>query len=186
LIAIIATVPPVPPVTTRSVAPGVLAYPEQWERFAEEEGKFLKAEKDRLLYVAATRAGDRLVVTQREKDNYRNPWSPLKGYLDGCEDMAVLKVAAPPKTKMIVVGDGDPAQAADATGERWKGALVRSYDLVAAKAISVTGPAPGATSGEHGVEWGTVIHTLLEAAMREPAPSSLTMKSHISKNLSEG
>src|SRR5208283_3036880 len=51
----------------------LLAYPEQWEGFAEEEGKFLKAEKDRLLYVAATRAGDRLVVTQREEGNRWNP-----------------------------------------------------------------------------------------------------------------
>ena len=45
---------------------------------------------------------------------------------------------------------------------------MRSYALVAAKAISVSGSVPGATAGEHGTEWGTVIHTLLEAAMRDP------------------
>jgi len=147
----------------------LLAYPEQWQGFAEEEGKFLKAEKDRLLYVAATRAGDRLVVTQREKENRWNPWSQLKSHLDDCENLEVPKVAAPPKTAAVTVGDGDPAQAANAIGERWRGTLVRSYDLVAAKAISVSGPAPGATTGEHGTEWGTVVHTLLEAAMRDPA-----------------
>jgi ATP-dependent exoDNAse (exonuclease V) beta subunit len=146
----------------------LLACPEQWEGFAEEEGKFLKAEKDRLLYVAATRAGDRLVVTQREEGNRWNPWSPLKDHLDGCEEMAVPKVTAPPKTKGIVVGDGDPAEASVVIGERWRGTLVRSYDLVAAKAISVSGLAPGATTGEHGTEWGTVVHSLLEAAMRDP------------------
>ena len=145
----------------------LLAYPEQWEAFAEEEGKFLKAEKERLLYVAVTRAGNRLVVTQREKANHWNPWNPLKGYLDGCEDMEVPKVAAPPKTAAVTVGDGDPVEAANAIGERWQRTLVRSYDLVAAKAISVSGSVPGATSGEHGTEWGTVIHALLEAAMRD-------------------
>ena len=147
----------------------LLAYPEQWEGFAEEEGKFLKAEKDRLLYVAATRAGNRLVVTQREKANHWNPWSPLKGYLGGCEDMEVREVAAPPKTAAVTVGEGDPAQAANAIGERWQKTLARSYALVAAKAISVSGSVPGATAGEHGTEWGTVIHSLLEAAMRDSA-----------------
>jgi ATP-dependent helicase/nuclease subunit A len=146
----------------------LLAYPEQWQGFAVEEGKFLKAEKDRLLYVAATRAGDRLVITQREKGNRRNPWSPLNDHLDGCEDLKVPKVAAPPKTAGVTVGDGDPAHAAKAIGERWRRTLVRSYDLVAAKAISVSGSVPGATAGEHGTEWGTVIHALLEAAMRDP------------------
>ena len=83
--------------------------------------------------------------------------------------MEVPKVArAPPKTAAVTVGDGDPAQAANAIGERWQWTLVRSYGLVAAKAISVSGPAPGATAGEHGTEWGTVIHTLLEAAMQDP------------------
>lgn len=100
--------------------------------------------------------------------NRWNPWSQLKDYLDGCEDMAVPKVAVPPKTAAVTVGDGDPAQAANAIDERWQRTLLRWYDLRAAKAISVSGPAPGATSGEHGTEWGTVIHALLEAAMRDP------------------
>jgi ATP-dependent helicase/nuclease subunit A len=146
----------------------LLACPEQWEDFAEEEGKFLKAEKDRLLYVAATRAGDRLVVTQRDKDNRWNPWSKLKDHLDGCKEMEVPKGAAPPKTSGIAVADAEPAHAAEMISGRWQGTLVRSYDLVAAKAISVSGPAPGPTAGEHGTEWGTVIHAILEATMRDP------------------
>ena len=88
----------------------LLAYPEQWQGFAEEEGKFLKAEKDRLLYVAATRGGNRLVVTQREKANHWNPWSPLNGHLGDCEDLEVPKVASPPKISAVTVGDGDPAR----------------------------------------------------------------------------
>ena len=51
--------------------------------------------------------------------------------------------------------------------ERWQETLAKSYALVAAKAISVSGSVPGATAGEHGTEWGTVIHSLLEAAMRD-------------------
>ena len=146
----------------------LLAYPEQWQGFAEEEGKFLKAEKDRLLYVAATRGGNRLVVTQRQKANHWNPWSPLNTHIGDCEDLEVPKVAAPPKISAVTVSEGDPTQAASAINERWQGTLAQSYALHAAKAISVSGSVPGATTGEHGTEWGTVIHTLLEAAMRDP------------------
>ena len=145
----------------------LLAYPERWQEFAEEEGKFQKAEKNRLLYVAATRAGNRLIITQREEGNRWNPWSPLNAHLDGCEHLEVPKIAAPPKTSGVTVGDEEPIQAANAIGERWQKTLARSYALVAAKAISVSGSVPGATSGEHGTEWGTVIHALLEAALRD-------------------
>ena len=81
----------------------LLAYPERWQEFAEEEGKFQKAEKNRLLYVAATRAGNRLIITQREEGNRWNPWSPLNAHLDGCDHLEVPKIAAPPKTS---AGDG--------------------------------------------------------------------------------
>jgi hypothetical protein len=52
---------------TSGYHPPLLAYPEQWKTFAEEEQQFQKAEKDRLLYVATTRAGNRLIVSQREE-----------------------------------------------------------------------------------------------------------------------
>jgi ATP-dependent exoDNAse (exonuclease V) beta subunit len=68
----------------------------------------------------------------------------------------------------LTVADKEPSQAADKIGERWQKTLAKSYALVAAKAISVTGSVPGATAGEHGTEWGTVIHLLLESAMRDP------------------
>lgn len=81
--------------------------------------------------------------------------------------MEVREATASPKMVGVTAGDGDPALAAEAIGERWRGVMLRSYDRLAAKVISVTGSAPGATAGEHGTEWGTVIHAILEAAMRD-------------------
>jgi ATP-dependent helicase/nuclease subunit A len=43
----------------------LLAHPVGWEALAEREGAFVEAEALRLRYVAATRAGSALVVTQR-------------------------------------------------------------------------------------------------------------------------
>ncbi len=90
----------------------------------------------------------------------------MNAHLDGCEDFEVPEIAAPPKVSSVTVGDGEPVEAAKAIGERWQKSLTPSYALVAAKAISVSGSVPGPT-GEHGTELGTVIHALLEAAMRD-------------------
>ena len=83
----------------------LLAYPEQWQEFTEEEGRFQKAEKDRLLYVATTRAGKRLIVTQRKKANHLNPWSPLNAYLDGYEELKTPRALAPAKASTVTIGN---------------------------------------------------------------------------------
>ena len=90
---------------TSGYHPPLLAYPEQWQTFAEEEGKFLKAEKNRLLYVATTRAANRLIISQRVKGNRWNAWSPLNDYLGDCEDLEIPKIAAPAKKSGIIVPD---------------------------------------------------------------------------------
>jgi ATP-dependent helicase/nuclease subunit A len=57
-----------------------------------------------------------------------------------------------------------PARVAETISARWQESLKPSHAVVAAKVISVTPSRPLPTAGEHGTEWGTVIHLLLEAA----------------------
>lgn len=151
----------------------VLARPQQWETHAAEEQQFQDAEKSRLLYVAATRAGTRLVVAQRKKGNGWNPWSPLAGHLSDCPEMVppefVETTAEPERT----ITDDEPVAAAERISESLDNAQEPSYAAAAAKAISVTSSRPMPTAGEHGTEWGTVIHLLLEAAARHAKPDLL-------------
>ncbi|MBW2618473.1 MAG: UvrD-helicase domain-containing protein, partial [Deltaproteobacteria bacterium] len=60
-----------------------LALPPDWERAAAIEERFQEAEEARLLYVACTRAGQRLCVTQRATYQNENPWAFLEPYLEG-------------------------------------------------------------------------------------------------------
>lgn len=64
-----------------------VAHPDQWKQYAERESLLIQAEKQRLLYVAATRAKEMLVVcyrTSRDGDaNKNNPWRDLIGHLGG-------------------------------------------------------------------------------------------------------
>lgn len=54
-----------------------IAQPPGWENYAAEEQRYLEAEKIRLLYVAATRARNLLIISTGGKDNRKNPWREL-------------------------------------------------------------------------------------------------------------
>ena len=63
----------------------VFAQPTNWEKIQTEEQKFLDAEFDRLIYVAATRAKNLLIISSYENNkNNKNPWLGLLGGL--CDD----------------------------------------------------------------------------------------------------
>ena len=51
----------------------LLAHPSHWDTCSAEEQKFQDAEKNRLLYVATTRPGQRLVISQRERGTDGTP-----------------------------------------------------------------------------------------------------------------
>ncbi len=55
-----------------------LAHPLSWGEKAEREELFVRAERTRLLYVAATRARDALIVSLKDDRNTYNPWWSLR------------------------------------------------------------------------------------------------------------
>jgi ATP-dependent helicase/nuclease subunit A len=148
----------------------ILAHPVGWDGFSQEEDAFLKAENDRLLYVAATRAGSQLTISQRTQRNDSNPWLPFQEAIRGCPnaDLPDSPVSRPKPTRIVPLGD--VANAAADTVTRWEKVSAVSYGVVSAKDWALSGPVPKKprSAGEHGTEWGTVIHTLLEAAVSRP------------------
>ncbi|MFY0544973.1 UvrD-helicase domain-containing protein [Brevibacillus sp. H7] len=55
----------------------IIGQPPDWENHAEEEGRYLEEEEARLLYVAATRAKNLMLISSSAKDNKKNPWASL-------------------------------------------------------------------------------------------------------------
>jgi len=55
----------------------ILGQPIDWETYTEEELKYLDAEENRLVYVAATRAKNILFISSSLKNNKKNPWKLL-------------------------------------------------------------------------------------------------------------
>ena len=72
-----------------------IAEPEGWKEDEAEERLFLAAEDTRLLYVAATRAENLLVVTRLE-DATRGPWAPLHPALEKVPELEACEPADAP------------------------------------------------------------------------------------------
>jgi ATP-dependent helicase/nuclease subunit A len=163
-----------------------LAHPAGWESLSEREKEFLKAEGLRLRYVSATRSGAATIITQRAKGNRYNPWRHFAGHLP--EDAALPDPgpqAAPEKEREAITAR-EAIEAAGSIASRLAGAREPTYDARGAKEYALALPAkagpprdeepvPAASTapapygeGEHGVEWGGVIHLLLQAAMENP------------------
>lgn len=65
-----------------------VSQPAGWETSAAEEKKYEEAEENRLMYVAATRARDLLVICAYEGDlGARKAWGPLERGLEGIEEL---------------------------------------------------------------------------------------------------
>ncbi len=148
-----------------------LAHPHDWEAFAEEEGRFEAAEYTRLLYVAATRAGSQLVVTRRPgRGSHYSPWEFFRDWLVGAPELPDPGPQRAPATGSVTVSPAEIAAAEAAIAARWRLAGAATYEVRGAKelALSTAELHRRPAAGEHGTEWGTVIHFLLETALREP------------------
>ncbi len=162
--------------TVGRYASATVAQPPQWEeKWAVEESKFADAEAVRLLYVAATRAETRLIISQRTKNAHRSPWSPFHENLAACSELEVEDI----KQDSYVAPVGGKREENRATDtacrelacepERInarKGALLAAgYRKESARPQRSADAALG-PGREYGMEWGNLLHTLLEAKMR--------------------
>jgi ATP-dependent helicase/nuclease subunit A len=155
----------------KGYASEVLAQPAEWDAYCETEQQYLDAEEKRLLYVAATRARDLLVISTYAGEPKINPWNPFEDYL-----------AAVPGLEPCGGGDRieETAQRADLEVDDF--AKVKA-DIQAARSSANTASyshlpvtsfveeresAPARVATRRGQSWGKVIHRLLDACARGP------------------
>jgi ATP-dependent helicase/nuclease subunit A len=143
-----------------------LARAADWDALAAEEREFEKAEAARLLYVAATRAKEELVVA-RQDDPRKSPWGPLDATLValGCP-LELTATAPPPREGLTCTVDDIAASAARAAAARaqaaeptWQARAVTAR-VRAEQHQGDARPVPGG----RGMEWGSIVHAALEAA----------------------
>ncbi|MEW6141248.1 MAG: UvrD-helicase domain-containing protein [Thermodesulfobacteriota bacterium] len=146
----------------------LLAQPPGWKELEAAEAQFLEAEELRLLYVAATRAGCGLTVSMRESKAHYSPWAFFHKPLAKARPRQGASLEVPQSAKGSPISTNAALEAHEAIATRWSTSLEKTYDSVSVKALSVRKGRFTVSQGEHGTEWGTILHTLLEAAMIDP------------------
>ena len=146
-----------------------LALPAGWEELKETERRYREAEEARLLYVAATRARDLLVVSHYPYSD-KGPWTPL---FEALEEVPPLDVPEGGASRAPAAGgdgsgregDGDVAPPDREALEARRRALGEpSYSLVRASDLADEGGRPARLRGEDrelALAFGRVVHELL-------------------------
>ncbi|MGH9369563.1 MAG: UvrD-helicase domain-containing protein, partial [Thermoanaerobaculia bacterium] len=146
-----------------------IARPAAWDAMAERESRFEAAEKIRLLYVGATRAKQMLVVSIKRMAAGKagGPWAALDASLreNLPEPPRIVPVELPTPAAGL---SGELAAFRRSLAERRRRCAVATYaaSRVTALAHAVAG-SPAREDTGRGMEWGRIIHRLLEAAMRD-------------------
>ena len=164
----------------------VMALSEGWPSLEEAEERFTGAEALRLRYVAATRAGSAMIVTQRQGKggrNNSNPWKYFREYIPEDRDFPDPGPVMNPALGGVRLEAEEVKHAEEGIASRRETLFRPVLSVAGAKEFALGEPeaVPGSDAarsiareprvpeeGEHGVEWGTVIHDLLESAMENP------------------
>jgi ATP-dependent helicase/nuclease subunit A len=145
----------------------------------------LNAEEDRLLYVAATRAREMLVISRWSGNNKYKAWGVLNDFLAGAKELPVPHRVATPQVRPLDCSVEAQAFAAAArvaandsvrepswsitsvTAEAHHIArMTRTADAEPDDATKVVATDTPAHRADAGMAWGTLVHGLLEHAMR--------------------
>jgi len=167
-----------------------LARPMEWRAKEESERRFTDAEEVRLLYVAATRACEELVVGRWPDGRGISPWAAFEDWLkDNAENLALEARAPEPPEEVEVSPEiiaGDVASASiglDAAG-------VPTYSHVSvtqltksaafsAAASETTSPRVEGSSAQlgdfRGPSWGSAVHGALAVAATGPTDEVLRL-----------
>ena len=147
----------------------IIAEPEGWTEDASEETRFLEAEDLRLLYVAATRARNLLVVSCYAGRPEDGPWAPLYPFLRHVPELPAARPAAPTPTDPPVTDEAWRRLSED-RAERWRAVRQPTVGLGTLSGEDDPEADMFQTSGGRGVAYGKLIHRLFEGAVRHRLP----------------
>ncbi|MCT1398499.1 UvrD-helicase domain-containing protein [Paenibacillus sp. p3-SID867] len=155
-----------------------VAQPPGWSLMSERERTFEKAEKDRLLYVAATRAKQMLVISLYPEQPAKCPWTPL---IEGMLELPELEVPERIQTPKTELTQGPDILSIRATRQRQLNDISRpTYSLLSVTEQTKTlHDRPEWSSEGKGMAFGSVVHRSLEMLGKGLAESDLEGAVHL-------
>ncbi|MDP2959510.1 MAG: UvrD-helicase domain-containing protein [Longimicrobiales bacterium] len=162
----------------------LLARPSEWPGKEAAEARFEAAEEVRLLYVAATRARDELVVSRWPAKAKMSPWAALDGWIQENGQELVLEVRAPAPRDELAPDPSELARRVDSAARALTALAEPSFRHVSvtdvAKGAGVERPAgprgedaAGGDARFRGYSWGSAVHGALAAAAADDSEVGL-------------
>jgi ATP-dependent helicase/nuclease subunit A len=149
----------------------LISHPVGWDEAVEEEKKYQDAEEQRLMYVAATRARDMLIISTYGGDAKNKPWKTLDAALGGVPELewphraALEEDGAEGRREKVVVTKVELKRAREAIKANCEEAAQPSYQVETVTSLAKKereAPARKHDSGL-GLSWGRLVHQVLEA-----------------------
>jgi ATP-dependent helicase/nuclease subunit A len=152
----------------------ILGQPLNWDELAAKEKQYLDAEEIRLLYVAATRAKNLLVISTYPDKPDISPWKLFNGNFEDVPELEETVVSLiPAKAAGGTITKQDLEEARAAFPGQGRSMNVPSYSVASVTALSKEGlEGPERKSTGRGQSWGRVIHRVLESSVKK-APTNL-------------
>ena len=146
----------------------ILALPAGWDALEASELHFVRAEETRLLYVAATRARENLVVSQwaGKPRSVVLPWQELDGFLTARPKLRTPAYREPPAAALPDLSEPSRNAAQRAREIVHAAIKVPLFETVAISSLASHGTLRSMTAveGPAGTDWGSLVHALLEHA----------------------
>ncbi|HYL82428.1 MAG TPA: UvrD-helicase domain-containing protein, partial [Candidatus Acidoferrum sp.] len=156
----------------------VIALPPEWPAKAAREAQYLAAERDRLRYVAATRAKQLLVVSESPKDK-ENPWAALLPHIPAELSMAGIPLDASARPAVTIDPQGCVAALAERDRKLQAAVLPSLRHAAVTEVAKAAGPPPPRSEAGKGRAFGQVVHRCLEAAGRGIALTPTLLTSYL-------
>ncbi|WP_138494060.1 UvrD-helicase domain-containing protein [Paenibacillus pinistramenti] len=150
----------------------LIAGPAGWEEMSQKERSFSSAEKDRLLYVAATRPKQMLVISLYPDQPAKCPWTPLAEGMEfareldiparSAEETGSRAVAMVQQDTALLTGP-DLAQIKTIRQQRLGAIAQPTYALASVTGLTKAGgDKPEWSSEGKGMAFGSVVHRTIE------------------------
>jgi ATP-dependent helicase/nuclease subunit A len=145
-----------------------IAQPLNWASHQQEETLYQDAEEMRLLYVAATRAKNILLVSTYPAKAEKSPWHDLEEFM---EDTPILTIEEAPVTEKVQpptpITPSLLQEASLAIQQDMARVMEPTYTRDTVTGLSKSSNAPSREHTGRGMSWGNVIHKALEALVKD-------------------
>jgi ATP-dependent helicase/nuclease subunit A len=142
----------------------ILAQPPDWEAYEQAEKQFKQGEEDRLLYVAATRAKQLLVISVNEDKPQASPWCSFVEKLRDVPELKFKHTKSAKAVKAEKIDLGGLQDALEKVKKEIRQAEGHSYETMSVTALAhKDGVIPAWIDSGRGLAWGRVVHRVLQA-----------------------